>query len=58
MILKIEVNAPEYNIIGIKEQLAMLCEKFGDVRVVSVENCERGQVQQMNLWKGQIYGLF
>lgn len=33
-----KVNAPSGQAIGIKEQIAMELEKFGDVRVVSIED--------------------
>lgn len=43
LIIKIEVNAPHDMAQGIKEQLAVLLERWGDTRVVSVE--ERGPEQ-------------
>lgn len=36
MIITIEVLRPLGQAIGIKEDLAMYCERFGDARVVSV----------------------
>lgn len=36
--ITIKVNAPSGQAIGIKEHLAMVLEKFGDVRVVSIED--------------------
>lgn len=33
-----KVNAPSGQAIGIKEQIAMMLETFGDVRVVSIED--------------------
>lgn len=41
--ITIEVDAPSGMAQGIKEQLAVLLERWGDVRVVSVE--ERGPEQ-------------
>lgn len=39
---------------AVKEQLAMEMERFGDVRVVSVDvTRERGHGQQMNIWEGK-----
>lgn len=35
--ITIKVNAPSGQAIGIKEQIAMALEKFGDVRVVKIE---------------------
>lgn len=37
LIITIEVDAPEWQAIGIKEDLAMYLEQFGDARVVKVE---------------------
>ena len=37
IITTIKVNAPAGQAIGIKEDLAMYLERFGDSRVVSVE---------------------
>ena len=54
MTLRIEVNAPDYAVMAVKEQLAMEMERFGDVRVVSVDvTRERGHGQQMNIWEGK-----
>lgn len=36
--ITMKVNAPAGKAIGIKEDLAMYCEKFGDVKVVSIED--------------------
>ena len=39
---------------GIKEQLAMVCEQFGDVRVVSVDVTQvPSQSQQLSMWAAQ-----
>lgn len=35
--ITIEVKAPAGMALAVKEDLAMLCEKYGDTRVVSVE---------------------
>ena len=37
LIIKIVVDAPLGQAIGVKEQLAMELEKYGDTRVVSVD---------------------
>lgn len=37
LIITVEVNAPAGQAIGIKEHLAMYLERFGDTKVVSVE---------------------
>jgi hypothetical protein len=36
--ITIKVNAPSGQAIGIKEHIAMELERFGDVRVVSIED--------------------
>lgn len=36
LIITIKVNAPAGQAIGIKEHLAMMLERFGDVRVVDI----------------------
>lgn len=43
LIITVEVAAPLGAAIGVKEQLAVLLERWGDARVVSVE--ERGPEQ-------------
>lgn len=39
--MMIEVDAPEWTAQGVKEQLAMYLERYGDARVISVESKER-----------------
>ena len=53
LILTIAVNAPAGQAIGIKEQIAMDLEKYGDTRVLSVEE-KRTEYQQMEI--GGSYG--
>lgn len=43
----LEVNAPAGQAIGIKEDLAMHLERWGDARVVSVEQRPQPQMEQM-----------
>ena len=45
----VEVNAPVGQAIGIKEQIAMDLEKYGDTRVVLVEEI---RPRQMDLFGG------
>lgn len=45
LIITIEVNAPAGQAIGIKEDLAMYLEQFGDSRVVSVVENEPEQLR-------------
>ncbi len=37
LIITLHVDAPSGQAIGIKEDLAMYLEKFGDIRVVNIE---------------------
>lgn len=37
----VQVDRPTGQAIGVKEDLAMYCEKFGDVKVVSITETER-----------------
>ena len=53
LILAIAVNAPAGQAIGIKEQIAMDLEKYGDTRVLSIEE-KRTEYQQMEI--GGSYG--
>lgn len=41
----VDVDAPEYMAQGIKEQLAMELEQFGDVKVVSIAGLSPGMEQ-------------
>lgn len=45
LIVTIEVNAPAGQAIGVKEALAMDLEKYGDARVVSVEEIAPEQMR-------------
>ncbi len=47
LIITIQVNAPAGQAIGIKEDLAMHLERWGDARVVSVEQKPQPQMEQM-----------
>ena len=38
LIITIKVNAPAGQAIGIKEDLAMYCEKHGDTQVVNIQD--------------------
>lgn len=48
LIITIKVNAPAGQAIGIKEDLAMYLERFGDSRVVSVEEVMPQQLSLMD----------
>lgn len=45
LIITIEVDAPTGHAIGIKEQLAMMLERYGDTRVVEVREIVPKQMQ-------------
>lgn len=47
LIITIKVDAPAGQAIGIKEDLAMYLERFGDSRVVSVEEVTPQQLSLM-----------
>lgn len=47
--ITVQVNAPVGQAIGIKEDLAMYLERFGDAQVVSVTE-EQPQYRQMGLY--------
>ena len=53
LIITVQVNAPAGQAIGIKEQIAMELEKYGDTRVLSVEE-RRTEYQQLEI--GGSYG--
>ena len=55
LIITVQVNAPAGQAIGIKEQIAMDLEKYGDTRVLSVEE-KRNEYQQMEI--GGSYGSY
>ena len=48
LIITIKVDAPAGQAIGIKEDLAMYLERFGDSRVVSVEEVTPQQMSLMD----------
>ncbi len=47
LIITVQVNAPGNQAIGIKEALAMHLERWGDARVISVEQKPQPQMEQM-----------
>lgn len=55
LIITVQVNAPVGQAIGIKENLAMHLEQWGDARVVSVKQCPQPQMEQMTIG-GKGYG--
>lgn len=52
LIITIEVNARSGQAIGIKEDLALYLERYGDARVVSVEKAPQRQMEQMTIGGG------
>lgn len=49
LIITVQVNASAGQVIGIKEDLAMYLERWGDARVVSVEQTPYPQMDQMSI---------
>lgn len=49
LIITVEVNARPGQAIGIKEDLALYLERFGDARVVAVEEAPQKQMEQMTI---------
>lgn len=49
LIITVQVNAPEENTIGIKEDLVMHLERYGDARVISVEQKAQPRMEQMRI---------
>ena len=47
--ITVDVNRPPGQAIGIKEQIALDLEKYGDTRVVSVEEIGQPRTEQMQL---------
>ena len=52
LIITIQVNAPPGQAIGIKEDLAMYLERYGDARVVSVAEAPGKQMEQLTIGGG------
>lgn len=52
IIVTVEVNARPGQAIGIKEDLALYLERYGDARVVSVEEAPQKQLEQMTIGGG------
>lgn len=48
LFITIQVDAPPGHAIGIKENLAMYLERFGDVAVVAVKEITPQQISLMN----------
>lgn len=49
MILTFQVNCAAWHIPGIKEALAMLLERCGDVRLIDVREVQKGALEQMRI---------
>lgn len=52
LIITVQVDAPRGKAIGVKEDLAMYLEKYGDARVVSVEERPGRAMDQMKIGDG------
>ena len=55
LVITIEVKARPAQAIGIKEDLALYLERYGDARVVSVEETSQGQMEQMTIGGGSYH---
>ena len=49
LIVTVQVNAPAGQADGIKEELAMHLERWGDARVISVEQKTQPEMEQMTI---------
>ena len=49
LILTFQVNCASWHIPGIKEAIAMLLERWGDVRLVDVREVQRPTPEQMKI---------
>lgn len=52
----IEYTGSPWLLRGTKEELAMLCEKRGDCRVVSIEEVPEQEVRQMSFYQTSVQG--
>jgi len=48
LIITVQVDAPPGQAIGVKEQIAMDLERYGDIRVVSIEE-KQPEYRQMEM---------
>lgn len=51
LILTFQVNCASWHIPGIKEAIAMLLERWGDVRLVDVREAQGSKPEQMKIGK-------
>ena len=49
LVITVHVDRPEGQAIGIKEQIAMDLEKYGDTLVVSVKEADSSRYEQMKM---------
>lgn len=49
LILTFQVNCTSGHILGIKEALAMILERWGDVRLIDVREAQRAAPEQMRI---------
>lgn len=49
LIITARVNAPAGQAIGIKEDLAMYCERYGDTQIISVVEQGQPEMEQMTI---------
>lgn len=49
LILTFQVNCADWHVPGIKEALAMILERWGDVRLVDVRESQKAVPEQMSI---------
>lgn len=45
----LEANVPLHEVEGLKEDIAMYCEKHGDVRIVQIDDDSKKPTEQMRM---------
>lgn len=53
LILTFQVNCASWHIPGIKEAIAMILERWGDVRLIDVREAQRTAPEQMRICNTQ-----
>lgn len=57
LILTFQVNCADWQIPGIKESIAMILERWGDVRLIDVREAQRAVPEQLRFgntkWNGR-----
>lgn len=45
----LEADVPPYLVDGLKEDMAMYCEKYGDVKIIRIDDGSDKKVEQMKI---------